>query len=79
MLLHRKQLSIQINDIVIILGHFLHKLRWFEVYLGALNDLVSNCLLHKVHLALPNYLHQLVLKRDRQFALGLHLGPGTML
>ena len=36
--------------------------------------LVSHRLLHQVNLGLSDYLHQLVLKRDRKFVLSLTLG-----
>ena len=46
-----------------------------DVHLGCPNNLVSDCLLHDVDLRLPDDLHQLVLKRDRELVGSLNLIP----
>lgn len=45
-----------------------------DVLLGGLDDLVGDGFLHKVHLALSYYLHELVLQRNDQLLIPLILG-----
>jgi hypothetical protein len=45
-----------------------------NVLLGGLDNLVSNGFLHKVHLTLSYYLHELVLQRNDQFLIPLIFG-----
>lgn len=45
-----------------------------DVLLGGLDDLVGDGFLHKVHLTLSYYLHQLVLQRNDQLLIPLILG-----
>ena len=38
----------------------LHLIKGFDALSGALDDRISHCLLHQVHLTLPNQLHMSV-------------------